>query len=424
MIPSMNTASTTPEPPVKPDSGASADAAAERIRTTGSGLATALRALLDELPGRPQRPAELGRMLGLNRDISGRVLKASAARNGLEVIHVVPGPEPLRTLVRAAARRGVAPATTAAVDEAIDRFDRLIRDDAGTRSALDAMIVARLPRARERFELASKQSIFKGMSQLKGVHADVWLNATLMHPTAGDDMHLDALLVHGAVGLQRVRPDARVNFTYRQFDADGAEEEMSGDDAWRSLNHLCTNPPARLETVRDGEVVHHRLANGNVGPRAIADMLVVDHHPGVIERYAEPSALKPPRNRKGTFVAPDIPVKTLVFDALLHEDVFPGSEPHLALYDMGPEGMAYVNDPQRDVDRVQTHESVAYLGQDIRRFHTEEVPRYVEMLEHVCGHLGWDPGAFRGFRCRVQYPVHGWQVCLSFDPPPPPAKAK
>ncbi|MHC5023554.1 MAG: hypothetical protein ACYTGG_06530 [Planctomycetota bacterium] len=398
------------------------DAVAARIRETGDGLGAALRELLNELPGRPQRPKELGRILGLNRDISGRVLKAAAARDGLEVVHVAPGPEPLRTVVRAASRRGVASETLSAVGDAVERFDRLIRDDAGTRSALDAMIVARVPRARERFELASKQSIFKGMSQLKGVHAEVWLNATLIHPSSGDALHHDAVLVHGAVGLQRVRPDARVNFTYRQFETAVLEGEMSEDDAWRSLARFCTNPPARLETSRDDEVIHYRLANGAVGPRAITDMLVVDHHPGVIDRYAEPSTDKPPRNRKGTFVAPDIPVKTLVFDALLHEDAFPGSEPHLAFYDMGPEGMAYVNDPQRDVDLVQAHELVEFLGRDLRRFHAEEVPRYVEMLEHVCGHLGWDPGAFRGFRCRVQYPVHGWQACLSFDPPPPPPR--
>jgi hypothetical protein len=185
------------------------DAVAARIRETGDGLAAALRELLNELPGRPQRPKELGRILGLNRDISGRVLKAAAARDGLEVVHVAPGPEPLRTLARAASRRGVASGTLSAVDEAVDRFDRLIRDDAGTRTALHAMIVARVPRARERFELASKQAIFKGMSQLKGVHAEVWLNATLIHPSSGDALHHDAVLVHGAVGLQRVRPDAR-----------------------------------------------------------------------------------------------------------------------------------------------------------------------------------------------------------------------
>ncbi|MHC5028040.1 MAG: hypothetical protein ACYTGR_14905 [Planctomycetota bacterium] len=403
------------------DSPARTDAVAARIRETGDGLAAALRALLSELPGRPQRPKDLGQLLGLNRDISGRVLKSAAVRDGLEVVHVAPGPEPLRTVARAAGKRGVTIETLSAMDDAVDRFDRLIRDDAGTRSALDAMIVALVPRARERFELASKQSIFKGISQLKGVHADVWLNATLFHPSAGDDLHHDVVLVHGAIGLQRVRPDARVNFTYRQFEAEQSGDEPSEDAAWRSLERFCTNPPAQLDTHRDGDVIHYSLANGAVGRRAVSDMLVLDHHPGVIDRYAEPSDARPPRNRKGTFVAPDVPVRTLVFDALLHEDVCPCSEPHLAFYDMGPEGMAYVNDPQRDVDLVQAHESVEFLGRDLRRFHAEEVPLYVDMLEHVCGHLGWDPGAFRGFRCRVQYPVHGWQACLSFDPPPPPA---
>jgi len=404
------------EPPSSPSRGARPDTLADRIRQTGDELARSLGSVLSALPGSPTRPAELSRILGLNRDISGRVLKAVAARDGLEVVHGIPGPEPLRSLLRAAGRRGAAAEAVAEAEAVVDRFDRLIRDDAGTRSALDAVIVAGLPRARERFELASKQSVFKGISQLKGVHADVWLNATLIHPTAGDDLHHDALLIHGAVGLQRLRPDVRVNFTYRQFDAAAVDDGNDATDAWRSLAPFFANPPARLETHEEDDVVHHRLADERIGPRAISDMLVVDNHPGVLDRYAEPG----PRNRKGTFVAPDIPVRTLLFDAILHEDAFPGADPHLALYDMGPEGIAYVNDPKRDVDLVQAHESVEYLGRDLHRFHADEVPRYVEMLEHVCAHLGWDPKAFRGFRCRVQYPVHGWQVCLSFDPPAPP----
>lgn len=418
------------DPVLDPPRAANADDGdlAARMRRTGRALGDSLAEVVAGVEGVPRRPAELSRVLGLNRDIAGRVMKSIAARDGLEVLHVAPGPEPLRTFIRAAARRGAAPDAVAGAEIAIDHFDRIIRDDVGTRSALDAMIVASLPEARERFELASKQSVFKGMSQLKGVHADVWLNATLIHPAAADPLHHDALLVHGAIGLQRVRPDIPVTFTYREFDTAGVRDDASdasNADApdWRRLDAFCPHEPARLSTRRVGDVLYYALDDDRVGPAALSDMLVIDHHPATVDRFAAPSTESPPRNRKGTFCAPDIPVRSLVFDAILHESAFPGSDPHLAVYDMGPDGMAYVNDPRRDVDRMDVLESVEFLGQDLRRFHAPEMPRYTAMLEHICQHRGWDPAAFRGYRCRIQYPVHGWQVCMSFDPPAPPAAA-
>ena len=43
------------------------------------------------------------------------------------------------------------------------------------------------------------------------------------------------------------------------------------------------------------------------------------------------------------------------------------------------------------------------------------------MVRYVCGRLGWDPEQLRGYRCAIQHPFYGAQVCMVFDALPAPA---
>ena len=393
----------------------------DKIREGGADLAQTLRMVIEAVPGHPVRPNQLARELGLNRAISSRVLSATSKKDPLEVTPLIPGPEPLRSLLRAAAAKNVEPDLITRAETAVSQFELLINNEAGTRSGLDAIISSRLPDAREKLELAAKYSAFKGMAQLLGVQAEAWVTSMLISPAAEDPLRLDVAPIHGAVAMQRLRPGVPVNFTFGA--APPEEEEEPADEpeipviGSMRLDRFYANPPARLKVRQEGEIVIHRLIGNGLGPRSVVDMLAADHHPAAIERYAAPGR----RNRKGTAVVPDIPVKVLLFDVLLHEEVFPGSEPELLVYDMGLKGRADVNDPNRDIDRMAVHESVEFLGRDLSRFHATEVPNYVDMLRHVCERQGWDAAKFRGYRCRIQYPVHGWQVCMAFDPPPTPA---
>jgi hypothetical protein len=50
-------------------------------------------------------------------------------------------------------------------------------------------------------------------------------------------------------------------------------------------------------------------------------------------------------------------------------------------------------------------------------FRASEVRDYLEILRHVFGKLGLDDREFRGYRCKVQYPIYGAQLCMAFSPP-------
>jgi hypothetical protein len=404
----------TSELPAPPPSAPDPASAVDRIRAVGDSLGRSIRLVLDALPGGVHRPNALSRELGVNRAVASRVLGATAARDPLEVVHLIPGPEPLRQLVRAAAAKEVAPDLIGAAASAIDAFDRLIRDEAGTRSALDALISSSLPGAREKFELASKYSVFKGMSQLKGARAETWVGTAVIRPNDADATKLDLTWMNGAVAMQRLRPGVSVRFSYRY---PGQEDAGPAAPDPVNLEQFCTNPPARLEAQTAGRVVNYVLPPDLLGPRAVTDLFVVDHHPAEVRRYARPEA---PGKRTSLFVEPAVPVATLVFDVLLHAEAFPGAEPTLYVYDTGADGIANVNDPERDIDRVDLQESVEFLGHDLRDLYAPEVAGYAGIVAHLAAEHGWDPARFRGYRTRIQYPVYGWQVCMAFEPPPAP----
>jgi hypothetical protein len=116
----------------------------------------------------------------------------------------------------------------------------------------------------------------------------------------------------------------------------------------------------------------------------------------------------------------DIPVKTLIVDVLVHQDVWPGVEPELRMYDTTGRGLANPTDPARDMDRIDILESIQDMGTRLEGFRAKEAGRYVEMVRYICGRLDWDSDHFRGYRCRVDYPVHGTQVAMVFVPQEPP----
>jgi hypothetical protein len=417
-----------PQPPPSPPLPASADSGGDvpvvdRMRQVGAELSSGLGGVLAALPGAPLRPNQLALCLKVNRAVSSRVLNATSRKDPLETLHLVPGPEPLRRLVRAAASQGIAPELADRAESAIAGFDRLIRLEAGTRPALDALISSSLPGARERFELASKYSIYKGMSQLKGVLAEHWLGTAVVWPSATDPARHDLTWVNGAAAMQRLRPGVTARFGYRHQGggaAHGAGPEASEHQNElpdiESLEQFCVNPPAHLEAHRAGDAIHYLLPDDFLGPREVVDMFVVDHHPAAMKRYAT----DPDRPRNSLFVEPAMPVGTLVFDVILHDEAFPGSEPELVIFDTGYDGVANVNDRARDIDRMGIQESIEFLGQDMARVQAAELPRYRGMLTYLANRYGWNPARFRGYRVRIRYPVYGWQVSMSFRLPPEP----
>src|SRR5262245_56757211 len=76
-----------------------------RIIHVGRDLARTFNGVLDCIPGAPHRPQKLARSLGVNTVLTSRLLRAAQQRDPMAVAHMIPGPEPLRRLLKAAERK-------------------------------------------------------------------------------------------------------------------------------------------------------------------------------------------------------------------------------------------------------------------------------------------------------------------------------
>jgi hypothetical protein len=388
-----------------------------RIAAVGASLARSLLGVLEAVPRSGHGPQSLATALGLDKVLASRVLKALRSGDPLTTLRLLPGPEPLRRVVRAAARKGAGAGDAAAAMAAVDAFENLIRTHFGDRSLLDAMLSAWVPEARREFELRRKQAAFKAMSQLRGVQADV-LAATVLLSPAADGEHIDIVWLNQLQGLHRVRPGVRVKLSSRRLSKGPTARHpssLTGEEITGSTSPLvesfCSVPRPRLEVRQVGETVFYLLGEDEYGGDSAVDLVFAEVNRAELNRYVPTGS-----GRKAYFFAEvTTPAQVLQFDVLVHEDLYPGQDAVLRLYDASFEGVANPNDPARDIDQLDMMESVVQLGKGQRGFRSAELGRYSELVEHVLASTGFDGSRMRGYRCRIDYPLYGSQVVMMFD---------
>ncbi len=378
------------------------------VTRVGRDLTSSFQSLLGALPGAPHRPQELARMLRINKDLSSRILKAMESRDPMATTCVIPGPEPLRRLIHAAERH-VDPGTVEAAEASVRRFELLIRNVGGDRAGLDTIVSAWLPEVREKAELLSKQAVFKGMSQIRGASAEVDFVTRFVHPAA-DGNGLDYVLLSGCIGLRRLRPGVRVAINSHSDHTPARSREawtLSGQrvesDRDMVLERFCSKPLPRIEIRREGDLTCMMLGGDRVGVGSASDVTWAHAHRSSTIKYV--------------FSVVNMPARLGVCDLFLHRDVAArgfASGPALEIYDTTERGIARWRDPSRVLDLLDLRATVDPLGHGAARFRCADIPGYADMIAHVCNEMGWDPDAFDGFRCAIEYPVYGSQVVMAF----------
>lgn len=386
-----------------------------KVNAIGRALAERVSRLLAAVPGQPTGPVHLARAIGIDKVLASRVIRAAGSRDPVAVLQQIPGPEPLRRLAVAAGRKGVSRELVDDLQRSVDEFADLIKSEAGDRSALDVILSAWLPEARAEFELRRKQAAFRALSQLRGQMASCNISAAFMHPSS-DGQHIDIVWVIGLLGLQRLRPGCAVKFATRRISAGDAARmpQTLGGESVEGLTGLrideySSQPPARLEVHRVGDVMHYTLADEGFGPRSAADLVFAEVNRNEIKRFMAPGSAR----RRYVFAEVTTPSELLVFDTIVHESLLIGA-PSLHIYDTAFEGVANVNDRARDIDRLDLTETLQPLGSGLVQYRVAEVPWYIDLLHRACREMGWDADAFRGWRCRIDYPLYGSQVAVAF----------
>lgn len=388
-----------------------------RINAAGEDLLNGFIRVIEQIPGGDSGPQRLAKELGVDKVLASRILKAIRSPDAMSVVHRVPGPEPMRRLLKASSKLGVNADDLLSANGAVDRFESLIQSEIGDRSALEAILSAWVPEARRDFELRRKQAAFRAMSQLKGAQADVYAEAAIFYPSA-DNEHIDVVWIKAVIGLHRLRPGVRVKFTsHRRIEESGGRKTytLSGERvegiASATLSQYCSSPTPELDVHHAGELMHYLLKEDSFGASTSVDLVTCEVNRAEIPRYI------PDARKRKAWASSDIniPSRRMHFDVFVHQDLYNRSAPELKIYDTAINGQADINDPARDMDQLDLLESIESLGTGLSRFGSSHVPRYRKMLEEVCTALNFDAGLLRGYRCIADYPIYGSQTAMVFS---------
>jgi hypothetical protein len=412
-----------------PQSASPCCRAEARISAVVTELAQALRRLLETIPGGPYRPQALARKLGINKNISHRLMTAIRKRDPLATAHIIPGPEPLRRVAKAARAQSVPAALADRVEAAIRAFEDLIKNDCDDRPGLDAIISASLPKARDEFEKNAKRTLHSGARQMRGIAADLQFGSYLIHPAAQAGW-CDVASISGHLGLRRIRPEAKLKLGVLRGSSNPDSRILTlarrpivdpNEIIWR---RFCSGAEVVLTVhpcPEKGALVYELAWNGAVGPQSARNIVLCDLTLRAIRRHRLPEY---PQLKGSLSEYVPVPARAMIFDLLVHKDVYPDWQPRLRIIEPGLLGATEPNDATRDLDVLAMREEVESLGCGLENFRADEIPHYLEMLSEACEKLGWDPQSFRGHRVHIEYPVFGTEVQHVIDMPPDPAATR
>ena len=384
----------------------------DELERLGERLRVSLRSVIVRIPGAPHKPTPLASKLGMSRVTVSRILRAIEHESAYEVLEALPGPESLRGVVNGAEGMSIEREALEEAGAAIDAFGWVIRDQFGTRSALNAAIRPLTGTLRERVDHAGRSEVFRGMSQILGVEAQTWITSMIFAPNPDDEDMVSVMTLHGALGVRRLRPDTAVYFTFGPPpEGRGHERELSGVRV--SLEDLYHNEPVVVESTMLGERLVHRLVNDRLGKDATGDMLSVSMDKRGSRRYAADATAC----LRGASIFVDFPVRLLLCDAIVHKDVFPGSDPELMVFNPGARGPANPNDLNRHADLVDFESAIEEVEPGAGMYDVHEVPNYGAMMRRVFDAHWCDQGDFRVYRMTIAYPVTAFQHVIAFEAP-------
>lgn len=394
----------------------------DRASSAGSALRRALEGILDELADEAIRDQRaISAALGLSQSAVSRLLSSVRSGDALTMLTSLPGLEGLRQLRKGAAKSGVKQRSLERLDSAIGEMDVFLQDFVGDRTCLEAVLSEWVSESREAFELRHKSAAFKAMSALRGIQADAILCGVLVHPSNDPGLH-HSIGFDARLGCRRLRPSGLLRLVNSylppqgaQFSICNAEGKPVASMADMLLSEFSTIESDQMETRQYGSIYETTVFGLPLGrgTERGADLVAAQFCRGIHRTVRAPGS--PPTSGVGGQAEP--PAETFIVDALLHEAVWPGIRPELRIFDTVVRGITHPDNPARQGDRIEMLESITPLGRGIEAFRLSEFPRYTELLSYFCKKEGWNPRAFRGYRCRIRYPLYGSQIGLAFTLP-------
>jgi hypothetical protein len=403
-------------------------------------LSGELRAALQHVPEHREGASALSRSLNVDRATAHRALSLAAKRTPESAAVLdAPGPDAMRLLLRALARRDQI--DLASLDSAVTQYRRVVQElGGGSKSRLARRLAVTAPgesedrsgrsgrgaarrsdngsvRARRENEL--REQLFGIVSELLGKQTQTRVDLMICRVSPENPRLMDYAQVRGLIG-HRAWPHAQpVSVELLGTVTPGPASDDSGVltlDGKTVTDPLASTTLADFSTQPLPVVVSrglgHRVRNV-IDPNYTAKGNSVDVVVGYQRLRAgqHPAYDDVPALEVGAMIRE--PTRALVLDVWLHRDMIAGAVPSLETYVWSPTLRATLADHW--LDRLPSSPLLQVLGRGGGRAATPAYARHAELTAEAFAKLGWNHDEFVGYRAEVEYPMWGGAYFAVFD---------
>jgi hypothetical protein len=410
--------------PLRSEERTQADEVARRLRLE-------LRGLVDLLPESERGASAMARALEVDRNTCQRIVAATGRSEPNAVMLVqLPGIVGLRQFMDAMGRRfpaGEAAAAIAGVGAAVDKFEKLIDQLAGSQRKLrERLEIDRLADGLDSVSpgpsdsLSARRSLFRSAADIVGRWSDTRLSTRIIRPVPEDPIHTENIRMTGHIGhLARavsvplevyssapealVENDGSAGPAFRSLDA----RQGVGDTPGFLMRKFCSQPLPRVTSRAAGARMIHAIDEMGTSGQT-SDIFVADRRAG---RDKHPATQHPAIGEVSTIM--NYPARRFVMDVYLHRDIarrcIPSLEVHLSPLPTGSMIMS------RWSTKIPGGPRLEVLGPGLEQSATDAYSRNPEVMRELFGSMGWDPAEFVGYRCDIAYPIWRAAYCMLFD---------
>lgn len=395
---------------------------AQRIGRVAVELRACLTPVVHALAGDPPRPMRLTQGPGLDKSLASRIVQAVRTEGDHDFLHQVPSPTGLRILIQHA--QGLADKSLLRdMEAAVRRFESLLDALPGGRQTLDAQMGEASTAIRERREQIARQASFKAQSFLFGHFCETLTTSLFALPSA-EPGKVDVIEVQRRIGLQRAAASVALPLLSVHTAKPGmaqapqvlplAGQEPSGDPAAYLVAQGCSLPLPDLLVQPEGGTAIFVLRPGHESP--VPARITTGF------RVQRAEALEPAAAWVSlrTYML-HTPCRTLVRDVHLAQGLWPDAWPEVDFFLPGPSGTprVLIEPGQPHLRRVNLTARVESLRPGGQALELDGVPDQRPAVEAALARAGVAHQAWRGWRCRMGYPVPliEMQIALRFAGP-------
>ncbi|MAY73890.1 MAG: hypothetical protein CMJ31_04045 [Phycisphaerae bacterium] len=373
------------------------------------GVQSTIRSLVEATPGVTRRATDLQKTLGIDRTLAWQIHKAAYAEDPFAAGQRLAGPAAMARFLKASAQRGAPAAQVDAVRSAIDRFENLISEHAGSRSEFETILCGLTTEDADHVGLANRRAAYQAQRHLLGVYAEALVATYIWAPSATNPKRLDTVGLRTVSNLRRLRKGATITLAAGSSATDSGKRIGQGHieplvpgpsaSVCDLVPAFCSTPIPEIVRIGDRESnLRLEVQTDALGARSATDLVVGQVCREVFDREPAPDNLV-----FGNAVSVRTPCELVVLDVLLHKDMPPLSEPVAQmLSDHRCVPSAGFSD--RDCDALPIAIDPVYLGSGANALAVPELPRYAELVAFACERSGFDLDDFAVHQCRVEFP--------------------